>query len=378
MENPAAKSGWKWGIYLLALVYSMARTLRLPNDWSEAHWLISYDLGLVKRAFVGSGLKPIVDILDTQEVELMLITLSFGMVALFVIFLWKISLPLPMEFGLALLLSPVVLMMFHLNGYFDYLLFLIGWGAMNWLKKDNFWVSSILLSLGILIHESCLFIVFPAVAFGLFLKFGSGKGLLVSLVKVFAIPSLILMILIFFTDRHSDSLIIQKAILNRLAQFPFVASKADYVAYSFTHSFMSYFKLRLSFLNPVYFPVFLNVLAAYLFLGRGLEKQGKIVLGVVLAFPLLLHLIAVDTGRIWIYPLLVGMLILYFRGVSSIYFSRSGYIIGVGLIVINAIYTLPLMDELNDRILLGLRIPLAVLFLGACIYSRQTRLADAR
>ena len=36
-------------LMLGALVATVLRTIRWPNDWSEAHWLLDYRFGFVKR-----------------------------------------------------------------------------------------------------------------------------------------------------------------------------------------------------------------------------------------------------------------------------------------------------------------------------------------
>ena len=42
---------WAFGVTLL-------RGLRRPNDWAEAHWLIGYDFGLIKRGLPATLLRP--------------------------------------------------------------------------------------------------------------------------------------------------------------------------------------------------------------------------------------------------------------------------------------------------------------------------------
>jgi len=37
-----------------AMVITMARAVRYPNDFAEAHWLLDYRFGFIKRALAGS------------------------------------------------------------------------------------------------------------------------------------------------------------------------------------------------------------------------------------------------------------------------------------------------------------------------------------
>ncbi len=349
------------GIFILtALLYGAVRTLRLPNDWSEAHWLISYDLGLIKRALVGSILIPFVSGLEPDMVELLIQVFSFLLVLGFVVFLLKVCWNIQSAFAVILILSPAVVMMFHLTGYFDYILVLLGGLTIYFLKRGSYSLVSVLLSLTLLIHESGVFIVFPAVFYGLFCQFSWSKQLVIFGLRVFLLPVLVFGGILVFTDKFSENDQIQSAILNRLGQFPFVESNVEYVAYSFTHSFVSYFKLRKSFLNPVFIPVVLNILGMFLILGNGKTSENRLILGLLMAFPLLLHLIAVDTGRIWIYPLLVGILMLYFNGKSPKLDGK--YLeLSVGLMIfLNVYYSIPLMDGLSDRISWWIRLGIAI------------------
>jgi hypothetical protein len=36
-------------LYLYALVFSVLKTIRFTNDWYEAHWMLDYSFGIIKR-----------------------------------------------------------------------------------------------------------------------------------------------------------------------------------------------------------------------------------------------------------------------------------------------------------------------------------------
>ena len=46
------------GGLLWATLITILRALRWPNDWAEAHWLISYEFGFLKRALPGTIISP--------------------------------------------------------------------------------------------------------------------------------------------------------------------------------------------------------------------------------------------------------------------------------------------------------------------------------
>jgi hypothetical protein len=42
------------GLVVWAMVITMARAVRPPNDFAEAHWLLDYRFGFIRRGFAGS------------------------------------------------------------------------------------------------------------------------------------------------------------------------------------------------------------------------------------------------------------------------------------------------------------------------------------
>ncbi|WP_309762497.1 hypothetical protein [Chryseobacterium sp. SORGH_AS_1175] len=40
-------------LYLYALAFSVLKTLRLPNQWAVAHWMLDYRFGFIKRGLAG-------------------------------------------------------------------------------------------------------------------------------------------------------------------------------------------------------------------------------------------------------------------------------------------------------------------------------------
>jgi hypothetical protein len=43
------------GLVAWAMVITMARAVRYPNDFAEAHWLLDYRFGLIRRGLAGSA-----------------------------------------------------------------------------------------------------------------------------------------------------------------------------------------------------------------------------------------------------------------------------------------------------------------------------------
>jgi hypothetical protein len=43
-----------WMVIVWTFVVTIARTIREPNDWAEAHWLLDYRFGFMKRGLIGT------------------------------------------------------------------------------------------------------------------------------------------------------------------------------------------------------------------------------------------------------------------------------------------------------------------------------------
>jgi hypothetical protein len=42
---------------ILILLFTLTKSIRMPNDWAEAHWLIGYQFGFIKRGLPGEILR---------------------------------------------------------------------------------------------------------------------------------------------------------------------------------------------------------------------------------------------------------------------------------------------------------------------------------
>mgnify|MGYP001074915577 CR=1 FL=1 len=48
------ESGARLGLVAWAMAVTMARAVRCPNDFAEAHWLVDYRFGFIRRGLAGS------------------------------------------------------------------------------------------------------------------------------------------------------------------------------------------------------------------------------------------------------------------------------------------------------------------------------------
>ena len=49
-----SRSSLTYLVLLWTLGITLARAIRTPNDYSEAHWLLDYRFGFIKRGLIGS------------------------------------------------------------------------------------------------------------------------------------------------------------------------------------------------------------------------------------------------------------------------------------------------------------------------------------
>ena len=129
------------GVTAWALVVTALRSIRPPNDFAEAHWLIDYRFGMVRRGLAGAALHVMGLATAVGRSEAVIQGASytvFGVFCLaFLLVCARILYRLDWRHGtLALVLvaatSPFVVTNAHLMGYLDHLVFVLTLAAV-WL-----------------------------------------------------------------------------------------------------------------------------------------------------------------------------------------------------------------------------------------------------
>src|SRR5262245_17451251 len=156
-----------------AIVVTILRAQRLPNDFSKEHWFIDYRFGFVKRGLVGTIVSLATRLVHAQPTEGLVNALS---IVLFVIFCgalmvvglrvvrrsgWSVDVALAV---LVFLSSPFLVMSAHLVGYFDDIIILLTILSLAMLVGLRVWSAIAVQIIAILVHENALLVGFPAFA----------------------------------------------------------------------------------------------------------------------------------------------------------------------------------------------------------------------
>lgn len=321
-------------LYWVAIVTTL-RSLRWPNDWAEAHWLISYKFGFIKRGLIGTLFLPFVNSNPEFFIGIFSILLFLVMCVVLVsismrIIRWSGVNISSLLLSLVFFTSPYLIMSAHINGYFDNILILLTVSACFLLKKNKILFSSLVVSIGVLTHEIIFLAGFPSVIFFAMVQhiiqtkpstlrtltfsfFSRYKQLLFTPVVVFVC---LILNQTFFIDANT----LKSKLISHLSQFTFIEHNRNMIVPdAFAKSFFDYlvnqspkFIGRLS--DPIH--VLHIGLATFVFLLftwkmlKDIDFKWIIFVSYILivCFPLSLHVIAWDTSRIWTYPLVVALL----------------------------------------------------------------------
>lgn len=351
----------RYTVIVYALAVTLLRTFRLPNDWAEAHWLLGYGLGIYKRGLVGSLVSAAFPPSQAHAAELFIIIASLVLTAVAVGIALRICFRQPVAVALVMVSSPLVVMWGHLTGYFDFFLFMLTFLALVAVKKQRYFVASFVLTLGALIHESMLVLGFPVVGFAVLYThlFSETKNTIrqtaVHLVTTYALPVLVMVPLLFMVSQQET----HARIMAFLEAYRFMHDRVGVIADAHNTSFFTYYKnesplFMERLFHTLYVSLYVSVAYFIVYLYTRLSKQKKVLFLVypIVLLPLLLHLIAWDTARIWTYPLM-EILLLFFvlenRPHSPTY-DRTVALLFSGLVIgVQAFYAIPLMDEQTEH-----------------------------
>jgi hypothetical protein len=386
--KPANNSIYLLTGFIIILIITALRAFRLPNDWAEAHWLINYDVAFIKRALTGTIFKPLIYLNESSNVELCISLISIFFLLLFYFSLLFICFRIVKNFHfnisstllvLLFLTSPYVVMSAHLNGYTDNIIILLSISAIILILKNKIWTASIIIFIGVFIHENILLVARPPVFCIAYLKYlkikpetGKGRYFLRNYFPLFLLPFLAFVI-IFFNQVVFINAGVKRDLTAHLSEFDFIKDDRNIlVPKELTKSFFYYLKTE----SPKFFDriislnlirIFIPLSLIMLFIRKNIKSAGipkKFFIAVIFSVlvPLTLHLIAWDMHRIWTYPLISAMLILW--GLSEFFsnmqfsknYSRPLVFALIAAIIFNLFIHTPLMDNEFERFSNGLRI----------------------
>jgi hypothetical protein len=315
-------------LYLYALVFSVLKTIRFPNDWSEAHWMLDYRFGFIKRGFAGEIFGWFF-----QKNEFTILILSGLILLLLYVLIFRIAVKETFKqensfyrilFFLIFFLSQYVVFSAHLIGYLDHVVFLLTISVIYLIKKKKIFFSSVIAAISIFIHEISFFLMIPISCFALIVteipdeKF-SFKSIfsmkfLKKLVLFLLLPFLAAISVSAYQEIHGENYFF--TIFNYLKQISFISEKtADSVSSAYTKSFSYYFKEESgNFIQRLFIsrgtvlygiPILFSLWMIFKEFRFKQNFQLVLVLAIISFIPLLLHAIAYDTYRIWSFPFMI-------------------------------------------------------------------------
>jgi hypothetical protein len=315
-------------LYLYALIFSVLKTIRLPNEWAEAHWLMDYRFGFIKRGLAGEIFGWLF-----EKNQFNILILSVGILFLLYVLIFRIAVKETFKqensfyrilFFLIFFLSQYVVFSAHVIGYLDHIVFLLTILVIFLIKQKKFFLASAIATIGILVHEISFFLMLPISCFALIVT--EMPNVNFSFRNIFStniFKKLVLFLLLPFLSTVSVSLYQEmngenyfSLIFNYLKQIPFISEKAaDSVSSAYTKSFSYYFqeesgsffqRLMLS-KGTVFYGIPILFSSWMIFKEFNLKQNFQlfVLLIIVSFFPLLLHAIAYDTYRIWSFPFMI-------------------------------------------------------------------------
>lgn len=315
-------------LYLYALIFSVLKTIRLPNEWAEAHWLMDYRFGFVKRGLAGEIFGWFF-----EKNEYNILVISSGILFLLYFLIFRIAVKEVFKevnsfyrilFFLIFFLSGYVVFSAHLIGYFDHLVFLLTILVVFLVKKKKIFLSSLIVTFSIFIHEISFFLMLPISCFALIITEDPDKNfsfkniftsyLLKKLALFLVLPFFSIIIVSLYQEINGKDYF--SLIYNYLKKYPFINDRrADSLSSAYTTSFSYYFNDE----SPHFFqrlfiskgtilfgiPILFSLWMIFKEFNLKQHFQLFLLLAIVSFVPLLLHAIAWDTYRIWSFPFMI-------------------------------------------------------------------------
>jgi len=323
------------GLVAWAMVVTMARAVRYPNEFAEAHWLLDYRFGFIKRGLAGSiySLLAWAGVIPRSATAIAILSFTvFG--ALVAVLLAASRRILDADTDRALSFSatavfatsPFIVMAAHFMGYLDHLIVLATFTAAWLAVRGRFWPAAVLAAAGVLVHESFLLIGLPLVlvAAGLApaepaMPGSAPPGPLPRSRQYlpFVLPLVAAVALFVSETMILGAAVLRQQLAARLTAFPFVAGDMNLFVPEWltagtwanvreqAHAFWRHVGdsnlLRLMVPPALFLVVFSWATAP------PEARARRAYMGIlVVALPLLLHAAAWDTARIWTYTILVA------------------------------------------------------------------------
>jgi len=396
---------WLVALSLLTvtLALTLSRALRWPNDFAEAHWLLDYRFGFVKRGLAGQLLSSMLGLAGAEPSAATITFLSVALLTtLAVLLLWMAwqlvrSTPQPASavlVALAFLSSPFIVMSAHLIGYLDGLLIVLSVAAAGLALRGRPWAAGAVQAAAILIHESAILVGFPVLCLAWWVTATrtDARGSLLSRAAPLVLPIAAFALVALsaralppdFQDRFSQ----------HLSRFAFVEGDMhifvpEWITPGFTqqvaeqkHRFTQ--RIASAEMYGLMLPTVIALLVWTVDACRVRVRSITFALLIGATFvPQLMHVAAWDTVRIWTYSVAMAWLgawtLARAHGADG---TLSAGVRGLALLalVVNVLAATPLLDNLADRYSLTARVAMyaPVLVVAVVLFLRTPAATGAR
>ncbi|MDE3016349.1 MAG: hypothetical protein KGI29_05430 [Pseudomonadota bacterium] len=343
---------------------SILRGIRFPSKWASTQYLLTYDVGFVRRGFIGALLKLVFGNVIyqydfIQSVILINYILCIAAFIGFSLFLLRKS----NEFLIPLLVffsSPAFVFFNDVLGYFDQIgflissMYIIGYRYLSRLSYSILYL--VIISVLFLTHEGQVILWGGILSYMLFLKMGGWNFRLQEwfyLAYVLLITVLTLYVIdLSFLNVTADQMNYIRNEIHRLSNFQI---REDYLNWMVGGSertrpaMRAYWQSKdawafLAKSSAIHLPVFLYFMCAMRYYARSrIRTIGAYILPVALALlPLALHFFGFDTNRwnaycvISIFMLtIVCMQVAAKTGDRSVVFRKGSVLLGICVIMLN-------------------------------------------
>ena len=363
-------------LLLGALAATLARTVRWPNDWSEAHWLLDYRFGFVKRALPGEVLSLLTGGHVGEGAIRTAGVACFALLTAAVLFMvfrilraarWHSAVVIAM---VAFVTSPYVVLMAHLVGYFEQLYLVIGFVSILLAQRGRLLFGSLLQALALLVHESSIVVVFPAFTLAAMLRVahtpdGERRGSLWWLLLPLSLAALMGRVIGSPPDGFQQAFIAwlhEHQFINRdFAKFAagqLCLPLAKFMEITWRDSLV-----RLSF--PIVYGMVLPTMAALLMVATRLRRLQAwsfeaVAVAFVVLVPQAMHIVAYDVERIASMSLITALFAVWILAEQRVEAAGEsagaapefdGGLAAISLlaVVANGAMTPPLLDYVTDR-----------------------------
>lgn len=318
---------WAWlSITAWCGIVSLVRMAQWPHDFAEAHWLLSYQrLGFVKRALIGSILPTAFT--NAAGIALLASLCLLGFLGLLFTLVWRWGQRqhysvVSFLVACIIMTSPFVVLSGYLNGHFDNIIISIALIMAWWLRRmPQVWWIAPLGVIAVLIHETALLFIVTICGVPWLIRLSTHPDQWrhhARQASVALVPPMATFAVLAWSMSTLDPLVLHQHIVQTLRAHAFVSDDstydvitkvADWTSMSFVAHAQKYAPLFWAHLTSrETLSTVPTLLVLWVVAQRTLRHWHHTILVVLASLtPIALHAIAVDTGRISSYMIIIAV-----------------------------------------------------------------------